>query len=293
MWKLAAAILLVAAVVAAGLMLQASRPDEQSTEKQIRVASATPSATDMLLRMDIGDRLVARSAFDDDPKLTLLPIAGDARQIDWERLAKVRPDILVIGTDERLLTPADRSAAAELGIQIVPAIVRRLDDVRPTLDRLAQAAGLSLAAASAFEDELAEALATEPAEDERPRVLVLLNADLTFVAGRGNYIDDVLQAAGADNAVSAESLPWPTLDQEALVATKPDAVVLLLPSANDAVLRRARAKLDRYAQAGGDAWTSATIVTKRLVMTPGWTGIIELAQTLSQVVETIRSSSLP
>ncbi|MEM1010874.1 MAG: helical backbone metal receptor [Planctomycetota bacterium] len=279
MWMLCIATLLVATLFFAAWQLSPPAVSRAGPQTSTSIASAAPSATDIVRRMGLEANLVARSSYDDAPELADLPVAGNALGIDWERLAQVRPNLLLIGTDERLLTDSDRRAAEELDITIVPAAVRRLADVTEVISRIAKAAGVGDPSAS-FSSEL-EAFAPVGEPLDRPRILVALDPEVSFVAGRDNYIDDLIRHVGGENAVSDDYTSWPTLDQEALLSLRPDVVVVLLPDASPQVIAAAEERLARLAQIGGAAWEEATIATGSLVMTPGWTGTLSLAAELS------------
>src|SRR5512133_3272282 len=57
-----------------------------------RVASLVPAATEMLVGMGAGDRLVAVSNYESSPVVKDLPRVGDYQSTDWETLARLRPD---------------------------------------------------------------------------------------------------------------------------------------------------------------------------------------------------------
>jgi hypothetical protein len=55
------------------------------------------------------------------------------------------------------------------------------------------------------------------------------------VAGRNNYLDDVLTLAGGENAVRPGSAAYPQLDREMLLALDPEVIFQLLPGATPQV----------------------------------------------------------
>src|SRR4051794_27660677 len=61
-----------------------------------RVASLVPAATDMLVGLGARDHLVAVSNFESLAELKGLPRVGDYQTTDWEALARLRPDVMVI-----------------------------------------------------------------------------------------------------------------------------------------------------------------------------------------------------
>src|SRR3954452_14819216 len=68
------------------------------------VASAVPSATDLLVGMGAADHLVGVANVGggggDEAATRGLPRIGDYQTFDWEKLAEVRPDILVVFMSE-------------------------------------------------------------------------------------------------------------------------------------------------------------------------------------------------
>src|SRR5687768_7651855 len=67
-----------------------------ATTQAATVASLSPAATEILLGMGVGGRLVAVSNFDPPREATKnLPRVGDYQSTDWERLATLRPRVMV------------------------------------------------------------------------------------------------------------------------------------------------------------------------------------------------------
>jgi ABC-type Fe3+-hydroxamate transport system substrate-binding protein len=50
----------------------------------------------MLLGMGAGEHLVAVSNYEAAPEVKDLPRVGDYQTTDWETLARVRPDVMII-----------------------------------------------------------------------------------------------------------------------------------------------------------------------------------------------------
>ena len=249
----------------------------------VRVASLSPAATEILLGMDEADHLVAVSDHDADPRVLDLPRVGGYGDFDWERLAGLRPDVMVVQVGEANLPAGARERAAELGVEFVNVRIDRIDDIPATIEQLAAVVGADGdAAAGRFRDEL-DAAVDPPREGGRPRVLVALNSDLTFVAGRGNYLDDLIERAGGENAVPATFSAWPELDLEALRSLEVDAAVLILPAATDAQVAAAEAN----ARAVG--WEEVAVVTDADALVPGWR-VIGLARTLREVAGRVRGN---
>lgn len=190
-----------------------------------RVLSLVPDATTLLLALDVGEHLVGRTEADTDPRLEALPSVGRVLAPDPERIAALRPDLLIAwrGADTAALRRALPSDAV-----LVTTGVERLADVVPTLQRLAAALGppaQARARALARRWDEARGGLPNPGASARPRVLwVVWSAPLT-VAGPGSHVHDLLRWAGGRNVVPPTGGAWPTLSWEAAAALAPDVVV--------------------------------------------------------------------
>src|SRR5688500_9206998 len=94
-----------------------------------RVASLVPAATDMLLAMGAGDRLVAVSNFGTSPAVKDLPRVGDYQSTDWEGIARLKPDVMIIQIAADRLPAGMTQRAAELGVELVNVKIYTLADV--------------------------------------------------------------------------------------------------------------------------------------------------------------------
>src|SRR5262245_48795440 len=71
-----------------------------SAPARVTVASLVPAATDLILNMGSADQLVAVSNYDiSRPGTEGLPRVGDYLNNDWEKLAEIRPHIMITQYD--------------------------------------------------------------------------------------------------------------------------------------------------------------------------------------------------
>lgn len=255
------------------------------SEPDVRIASLVPAVTNMLLELDAADHLVAVSNYDTDPRVADLPRVGDLLSIDWEQLLAARPTHMVIQQDPAKVPEGLKQRAEEHQIDLVSVPLTRLADIKAGLQRLGDLFEPSRATewTSRFERELQEA--SSPRRDSSPRVLIALSADLQFVAGRENYLHDLLFLAGGENVVGAEMPPYPTLDDEALLQLRPQRVVVILPSGTPAQIVQAEASFARLQQGWGLPDDALTLITDPYAMVPGWSVIEVLKHFRASVAE--------
>jgi iron complex transport system substrate-binding protein len=190
-----------------------------------RIISLLPSATELIVALGGGDRLIARTAYDAQPALAHLPSFGRAIAASVESLVALEPDLVVLPPD--YLTSDLARRLASFGVRVYEADAQRLDALFATVGRLAallgaRARGDSLA--SALRDGLRDVRAAHTREPPVDVVYAVWHSPPT-VAGADTYVDDIIAAAGGRN-VFADVSGWPEVSPEALLARDPAFVIV-------------------------------------------------------------------
>ena len=201
----------------------------------------------MLIGMEARDRLIAVSNWDAErAEIAGLPRVGDYRNLDWEKLGALRPDVLVAQFAPDKMPPGLRERAEALNIKLVNIRIVRLDDIFGSIRDIGAAAGTADAAGE-LERSLRERLdrVKRAVEGNRPvRTLIVRDSGRFDTVGGGNFLDDVLTIAGGQNVLAGGENSFPTIDKEQLVALDPEVVIHLLPSASAQVREQVRRDWD-------------------------------------------------
>lgn len=210
-----------------------------------RVVSLIPARTDLILALGAADRIVARTHFDDDPRLADVPSVGNALTPSVEWLMSQRPDLIVAWPDAQSRTVVTR--LRELGVPVYASRVQSLTDVDRSIAHLGVLLGLSAAADSLIAAVQAglDSAAHVAAGAERPAVAYLIGLDPAVVAGPGTYIDQLLEIAGARNVFADAGGLWPTVGLEEIVRRQPAHVLLATEEASG------RAQVERLTTRAG------------------------------------------
>jgi iron complex transport system substrate-binding protein len=218
--------LLVIAVVLAAVLLawpccrrQAPAPEAPHP----RIVSFSPALTTMLFDMHLGDHVVAVTTQDTLPVGVQLPVVGDAFSVNAEAVVATRPDMVVTNINVEQFAAVTRLAPE---IRIEHFRLETLDEVALAMQRLAALAGdpsRGEEAATAFRDAL-EKVRARVANQPRPKVLFITDYESLGVAGRGTFLDEMIDVAGGINAAHRYS-GWATITAEGILAAAPDVLI--------------------------------------------------------------------
>ena len=190
-----------------------------------RIVSLVPSATQTLLALGVGGRLVGRTDYDRFPELAQLPSVGGGLQPNLEVLVSLNPDLVV-----RFEGESDRATAERLTDLGIPHFAIQPDgiaDVLSSIDRLGAivdartTADSILAAIQGALDDVAARVAGRP----RRKVVYLMGGEPPWVAGPGTYIDELMVAGGAVNVFDDLDGLYGPISLEELIARDVDLVL--------------------------------------------------------------------
>jgi ABC-type Fe3+-hydroxamate transport system substrate-binding protein len=195
-----------------------------------RIVSTSPSITETLFALGLGDRVVGVSTYCRfPPQVAALPKVGSFLNPDAELIAGLRPDLVVVheagnGLDRRL---------GSLRIPFV--IVERgsLPSVYSSMRQIAGAAGVPGRADALIGDVQRRLDAIRRAGSARPkrRVLFIIGrspgrlGDLVAV-GSGSYINELIEIAGGTNVMAIAGQPeYPRISMETVLRLDPDVII--------------------------------------------------------------------
>ena len=197
---------------------------------RIRIVSLIPAVTETLVALGAGDRLIARTRYDEDPVLADLPSVGGGIDPSLEFLAQIAPDLVVLwasGASGALLE--DR--LDEIGLDWYAAAIETVDDFRRHARNVGRLVGLAAAADSVIarvEGDF-EAARRLWAGRESVEVVHVVQLEPPMTVGPGTFLDSLLGAAGAVNTFGDIVGSWPLVSMEEVVRRDPEYVIMPVP----------------------------------------------------------------
>jgi len=257
---------LAAALLAASLACRASDPPPRTTVRAVppRVVTLAPNLTEIVFALGAGDSLVGVSDYSDyPPEARKIPRVGGL-EISAERVASLRPDLVLATREGNARGPVSALAAAGLKVVVLP--TGSLDAVLESVRLAGEALG-RLEAAARLVESLArrrEAVRLRVRGRPRPRAVLLVWPEPPQAAGGGTFLHDVLSEAGAENLLASRP-GWPVVSMEYLTTAPVDVVVLPTSAETRPVFERALSSgaLSRGAARGARrVWTDEAALTR-------------------------------
>lgn len=222
------------------------RPSEPAppADGRVTAVSLVPAATELIVAMGAADQLVGVSSYDGAiEQVRPLPRVGDYQNIDWEKIIALKPARMIVQFERDRMPPGMLQRCGDLGIELVNVRFESLADISLMLTELGRALGQSekAQATDAALHRRLDQVRASAAGRPRPRMLLVIGEHGLLTAGRGTYLNELVELSGAVNAAGDLRPGWVNLDPEQLPPLAPDVVVHLLPEASAQVVQRAQA----------------------------------------------------
>ncbi|WP_175754174.1 cobalamin-binding protein [Burkholderia ambifaria] len=191
-----------------------------------RVISLAPHATELVYAAGGGAKLVGTVTYSDyPPAAQAVPRVGDNKALDLERIAALKPDLIVVwrhGNAER-----QTDALRALHIPLFFSEPKHLDDVATSLRQLGTLLGtapVADAAAASFSRDIAALRARYAARAPVTMFFQVWDRPLTTLNG-AHLFNDVIALCGGRNVFAALKPLAPSVTDEAVLAANPEAIV--------------------------------------------------------------------
>jgi iron complex transport system substrate-binding protein len=194
-----------------------------------RIVSTSPSATEMLYALGLGDRVVGVTTFCHyPPEAAKKPKIGSYLDPSLEAILALRPDLVISE-----VTGVRRAGLlAPLHLNVLEVNDGTIAGIYNSIEKIGRAAGAPAAAqklVAQIRGELGQ-IRERTARFAPPRVVFVVGRapgrleDLV-VAGRGSYLDQVMIIAGGQNIFGDTIAQYPKVTLEEVLARNPEVIV--------------------------------------------------------------------
>ena len=227
--------ILIALVACEQAVERTGAPDFRDAESadSLRVVTLAPHLAELVFAAGAGSTLVGVSAYSDYPdEVSALPVIGDARAIDQERLALLRPDLLLAwqsGTPQHVVDELSRQ-----GYRVEAIRTRSLDDIGLALERIGELTGFASTAANEYRQGLA-ALAERHTEADPISVFYQIQKRPLYTLNGDHYVSELIGLCGGQNIFSDLTNLAPLVAVEAVIERNPEVLLVSSDSEDNAL----------------------------------------------------------
>lgn len=192
-----------------------------------RVVSMNPSLTAILVALGASDSLVGVDEYSarQQESVRELPTVGGLFNPSLEAVVALEPDLVVVvpSVEQRNF----RGRLEDLGITVLALPNTDFEAVLNSIEVLGTRVGHGEAARLRVAEirRVRARVARSIRDLRRPRTVLVLQREPLYVVGRGSFVDDMLDAAGAENIAREFDTPYPRVSFEWLLAAAPDVIV--------------------------------------------------------------------
>jgi iron complex transport system substrate-binding protein len=229
MKKLIFAVALMAAATASAAPITVRDDDGNIVTLQKpaqRVIAMAPHVTELLFAAGAGEKIVGAVTYSDYPEAAKkIPRVGDNRLIDMERVAAMKPDLIVIwmhGGFERQI-----ENLRKLGVPLFHSEPEKLDGIADNIERLGQLMGTDAVANAAAADIRQQFTALSKQYANRPPVRLFYQVwDKPLYTLNGKAIvSDSIRLCGGINIFADQKVTAPVVSMEAVLQANPEAII--------------------------------------------------------------------
>jgi len=219
-----AAILIVLAACDRTPVEDAAKVPGETTE--LRIVTLAPHLAELVFAVGAGDLLVGVSSFTDYPEAALgLPVVSDAFITDREKLALLRPNLLLAWESGTPAHVIDQLRMAGFRVEVVRST--SLADVAGAIGQIGSLTGRAGYARVLAEDFLSEIASRKArfAAAEPIRVFYQVSMRPLYTVNSDHYISELISVCGGHNIFSDLEDLAPMIAVEAVIERDPEALL--------------------------------------------------------------------
>lgn len=206
---------------------QLGRTVTLSTLNPQRIISLAPSNTEILFALGLGDRVVGVTDFDNyPPEAKTKPSIGGYTTPNIEEIVAKEPD-LILGTEAQ--SEDIYRQLESKGLTVVAISPKTLDDVIASINLIGKITGADKEAAklTASMQKRIKAVTDKTSklsQDIKPHVFYVIWNDPLMTAGKGTFIDELINKAGGIN-IAGDLESYPTISLETVLTDNPQVII--------------------------------------------------------------------
>lgn len=193
--------------------------------KPIRIVSLTPSNTEILYALGVGNRVVGVTKYCNYPAAAAKkPKIGDMT-INAEAVVALKPDLVVA---HAFVNDTAIAQLEKLGLTVFTIDPKTLDqterDIR-TLGKITDRAAAASSIVSKMQKKIS-AVKSRCAKKKSKKVLVVIQSNPLWAAGPKTFVDEMINIAHSNNVAKDAKPGFVTFSKELAISRNPDVIIV-------------------------------------------------------------------
>lgn len=191
-----------------------------------RIISLVPSHTELLYALSSGQEIVGVSDYCNYPEQVADKPKVGGLQLNIEKILSLRPTLLL---DLNSMNKRYEMIFRQLGLNYVNIEINKLSDIPAAAEKIAKILGHPQRSKSFIENwnKKIVDLTANPSENA-PTIYLEIWDQPMQAAGRASFMGELLNAAGATNAIKQQT-DYPVVNSEHVISANPDIILLAYP----------------------------------------------------------------
>lgn len=191
-----------------------------------RIISLTPSNTEILFALGLGERVVGVTTYCDYPEEVKEKARIGDLQGNVEEIVALKPDLVVA---KAVLNEDVVSKLRKLDVPVLCVDPESIDGVYRSIELISKVTGTSKAGDKIISDmkekiaAVRQKVANIP-QEERPKVFIEVGSDPLYTAGDETYVDELVSLAGGIN-IAKDIKGYQMYSLETVVKINPDVIL--------------------------------------------------------------------
>ena len=191
-----------------------------------RIVSTAPNITEILFELGLGEKIVGVTILSNYPaKAAEKPKIGTFWQPNVEAVIAADPDLVVTVGFPQQVALAER--LSRIGYNSLTVDIEKVDQLFSAIEEIGKVTHTKDRAQRMVADikNNLDGLAGAVGDDEKVRVLWIVQRQPLMVAGRKTFVNEMIELAGGENVIGQTLHKYPPLGAEQVIACRADVII--------------------------------------------------------------------
>ena len=257
-----------------------------------RIISLSPSTTEILFALGLGDRVAGVTRFCNyPPEAQTKPKVGGYLDPNYEAIAILKPDIVILLPEHENV----RNYLQELGINFLTVNNKKVDDIIQSIQTIGCLCGVKNKADSLITniEQRIKAVKSKSTQTNKPKIMICIGRtagagtlEEVYIAGKNTFYDELVNISGGENAYSHSDITYPMLSAEGILSINPDIIIDLISKDDQNMLGASSILNDwqKLPQVNAVKNNKLNILSNDYVFIPG-PRFIQLLEDLAKIIQ--------